>query len=56
MAYKFKLVTKDYQDYDGDLIGVSKDAYVNKDHPTWNIFYIKQKLGVKNLKLYLRFL
>lgn len=36
MARKFKLVTVDFQDYDTDLIGVSKDAYVNKEHPTWN--------------------
>lgn len=36
MAYKFKLVTVDYQDYDSDLIGVSKDSWVNKDMRTSN--------------------
>lgn len=36
MARRFKLVTVDFQDYVGDLVGVSKDNYVRLEVPNQN--------------------
>jgi len=33
---RFIVIDKIYQDYANDNIGVSKDATVNENHPTWN--------------------
>ena len=36
MARRFTLVTKDYDDYATDLIGVKKDTYIMEVNPSWN--------------------
>lgn len=53
MARRFTLVTKDYQDYDTDLIGVSKDAGLSEGQPTHNLgscvtIFLGENSGVEN--------